>query len=261
MLLYAGGDATADDVALLERAAEAAARAAHGRMDVYLIAAPSADVATTVLPLVRDAAGEFARMYSAPGPSVYVLRPDGYLGFAVRISIWTVWCGICGRLPLAATRRFCSGSKASGYLAGMETFTPSLDWGNELWTSLVWIAWAWAIAAVCTLVILVLIARYTDWGRQFWRITGAYFTGPPSVKVWLWLAVLLLFVIAGVRLDVLFSYQGNDMLTASRWLPRDISAGDEAVRKTLAGTAFGCPWSSSASWRPCTSRASCWTCS
>ena len=82
----------------------------------------------------------------------------------------------------------------SRYLAGMEhgMFTPTLDWGNELLTSLVWIAKAWVIAAVCTLVILVLIARFTTWGRQFWRITGDYFNGPDSVKVWLWLALLLL---------------------------------------------------------------------
>ena len=32
-------------------------------------------------------------------------------------------------------------------------FTPTLDWGNELWTSLLWIAKAWVIAAVATLVI------------------------------------------------------------------------------------------------------------
>ena len=67
----------------------------------------------------------------------------------------------------------------------METFTPTLDWGNELLTSLVWIARGWAIAAVCTLIVLVLIYRFTTWGRQFWRVTGDYFTGPDSVKVWL----------------------------------------------------------------------------
>ncbi len=114
----------------------------------------------------------------------------------------------------------------------METFTPTLDWGNELWTSLVWIAWAWAIAAVCTLVILVLIGRYTTWGKQFWRITGAYFIGPSSVKVWLWLAVLLLFVIAGVRLDVLFSYQGNDMLTSLQVVAQGHISGNQ-VRERL----------------------------
>ena len=57
-------------------------------MDVYLVAAPNADVASTVLPLVRDSGGEFARMYSAPGWSVYVVRPDGYLGFtAVGVDV------------------------------------------------------------------------------------------------------------------------------------------------------------------------------
>ena len=37
-----------------------------------------------------------------------------------------------------------------------EMFTPTLDWGNELATSLVWIAKGWAIAAVSTVVILAL---------------------------------------------------------------------------------------------------------
>ena len=60
----------------------AAVEAANGRLDVYLIAAPDADVASTALPLIRDTAGEFAAAYSASGRSAYVLRPDGYLGFA-----------------------------------------------------------------------------------------------------------------------------------------------------------------------------------
>ena len=113
-----------------------------------------------------------------------------------------------------------------------DMFTPTLDWGNELWTSLVWIAKAWAIAAVSTLVILVLIGRFTTWGKQFWRITGAYFTGPASVKVWLWLAALLLSVIIGVRLDVLFSYQGNDMLSSFQSVASGIGSGDEAVKNS-----------------------------
>jgi putative ATP-binding cassette transporter len=114
-----------------------------------------------------------------------------------------------------------------------DMFIPTLDWGNEWWTSLVWIAKAWAIAAVSTLVILALIGRFTTWGKQFWRITGAYFTGPSSLKVWLWLAALLLLVVAGVRLDVLFSYQTNDMLTSFQVVEagRDAAAaGDDAVK-------------------------------
>ena len=111
-------------------------------------------------------------------------------------------------------------------------FTPTLDWGNQLLTSLAWIAKAWAIAAVCTLAVLVLLARFTIWGRQFWRITGAYFTGPSSVRVWVWLAALLLLVIAGVRLDVLFSYQGNDLMSSFQVVASGIGGGDEAVKES-----------------------------
>ena len=112
----------------------------------------------------------------------------------------------------------------------MEMFTPTLDWGNELATSLVWIAKGWLMAAISTMVILVLLARLTPWGRQFWRITRGYFVGRDSVIVWLWLAALLLSVIAGVRLSVLFSYQGNDMMTSFQVIAGGISGGNEAVK-------------------------------
>jgi hypothetical protein len=59
-------------------------RPAHGQMDVYLVAAPDADVAGTVLPLIRDADGDFARNYDVSDTSVFVIRPDGYLGIAAR---------------------------------------------------------------------------------------------------------------------------------------------------------------------------------
>lgn len=81
-LLYADETAGPADAEIFERAADAAITAAHRQMDVYLIAAPGADVAGTVLPLVRDSRGEFAQSYSASESSVYIVRPDGYLGFA-----------------------------------------------------------------------------------------------------------------------------------------------------------------------------------
>ncbi|MGX9792060.1 ABC transporter ATP-binding protein/permease [Mycobacterium sp. MMS18-G62] len=114
----------------------------------------------------------------------------------------------------------------------MDMFTPTLDWGNELTTSLWWIAKAWAIAAVATMVILVLIARFAPWGRQFWRITGDYFKGPESIKVWIWLAVLLLSVVAGVRLDVLLSYQGNDMMTSFQVIATGVGDSNDAVKNS-----------------------------
>jgi 2-polyprenyl-6-methoxyphenol hydroxylase-like FAD-dependent oxidoreductase len=81
-LLYTGSDAGPSDIERFERAADAAVTAAHGQMTAYLIAAPGADIAATVLPLIRDTHSEFARAYSSAAESMYVVRPDGYLGFA-----------------------------------------------------------------------------------------------------------------------------------------------------------------------------------
>ena len=82
LLLYAGDDASADDVASFEKAAAGAVAAAGGRIEVYLVASPKAAVGATVLPLIRDGAGDFARMYGADGSAVFVVRPDGYLSFS-----------------------------------------------------------------------------------------------------------------------------------------------------------------------------------
>ncbi len=96
----------------------------------------------------------------------------------------------------------------------METFTPTLDWGSELVTSALWVARAWAFASIATLIVVALLARYTTWGRQYWRITGDYFKGRDSIPVWALLSVLMLSVMIDVRLAVLFSYQGNDQFSA-----------------------------------------------
>jgi putative ATP-binding cassette transporter len=114
----------------------------------------------------------------------------------------------------------------------MDMFTPTLDWGGEWRASLIWIAEAWAIAAVATVAILALIFRYATWGRQFWRITGAYFTGRESAKIWLWLASMLLLVIIGVRIDVLFSYYSNDMMTSFQVIATGIPGNNEAVKNS-----------------------------
>ena len=112
----------------------------------------------------------------------------------------------------------------------VEPFSSSLDWGNAFVDSLIWIVRAWAIAALCTVSVLALIARFTTWGQQFWNVTGAYFTGPHSVKVWAWLGGILLSVITGVRLSVLFSYQVNDLNSAVQVAVQGAAAGDESVK-------------------------------
>ena len=95
-----------------------------------------------------------------------------------------------------------------------ETFTPSLDWGDELVGSALWVAKAWLFAALGVVVVCALLARYTTWGRQFWRVTGDYFKGRESVPVWALLGVLLLLVMIDVRLVVLLTYQSNDQFSA-----------------------------------------------
>jgi len=112
----------------------------------------------------------------------------------------------------------------------LDPYEPSMDWGHEILPSLWWIARAWAIAAVATLVVLFLLARFTVWGRQYWRITGAYFTGRDSVKVWAWLGVLLLSVMISVRIDVLLSYFSNDLYSALQTAFQAIGAKEDAIR-------------------------------
>ncbi len=79
LLLYAD---TTTGFEEMEIAAKAAERAAHGLLDVYVIAHPESDVEATVLPLVRDGLGEFAAAYGVDGPAAIVVRPDGHLGYS-----------------------------------------------------------------------------------------------------------------------------------------------------------------------------------
>ena len=63
----------------------------------------------------------------------------------------------------------------------MENFKPSLDWAHEFVPSMLWILKTYAITAVLSLLVLVLLAKFTVWGRQYWRITGDYFKGRKSI--------------------------------------------------------------------------------
>lgn len=114
----------------------------------------------------------------------------------------------------------------------VKPFSPSIDWSTELLHSLWWLVQAWTITAVCTLAVLTLLARFTTWGRQFWTVTGAYFTGRHSLKPWLTLAAMLLSVIVDVRLAVLFSYQSNDLYTAAQVAVQGLATGNDTVKSS-----------------------------
>lgn len=111
-------------------------------------------------------------------------------------------------------------------------FTPSLDWGNAFLDSVGWIARAWLISAICVVGFLVVLRFATRWGQQCWRITGGYFSGRRSVKVWLMLGVLLLSVITEVRLNVLFSYQNRDLYNGLQSAVEGLAAHNDAVRRS-----------------------------
>ncbi|OSC39699.1 ABC transporter ATP-binding protein/permease [Mycobacterium decipiens] len=115
---------------------------------------------------------------------------------------------------------------------GPTPFKPSIDWSAAFPDSLYWVGKAWTISAVCVLAVLILLRYFTPWGRQFWRITREYFVGAESVRVWLLLGVLLLSVVLAVRLNVLFSYQGNDMYTALQKAFQGTAAGDQVVKSS-----------------------------
>jgi vitamin B12/bleomycin/antimicrobial peptide transport system ATP-binding/permease protein len=114
----------------------------------------------------------------------------------------------------------------------IKPFSPSIDWSNGLVDSLIWIGEAWAITAIGTLAVLVLIGRFTSWGRQFWAVTSAYFTGRDSIRPWASLAAMLLSVIVGVRLNVLFSYQSNDLYSAASIAVQGQLTGNQAVKNS-----------------------------
>lgn len=88
-LFYASEALDAGAAAALESTAQALREAAFGRIEIYLVAAAGEHVAATRLPLMRDTQGEFAHGYATTGLSAFVVRPDGYLGMAMRGTLVT----------------------------------------------------------------------------------------------------------------------------------------------------------------------------
>jgi putative ATP-binding cassette transporter len=111
-------------------------------------------------------------------------------------------------------------------------FKPSVDWSNELVNSTLWVLEAFLIAALCVVVVLVLLHRFTGWGRQFWRITGDYFVGRASLPVWLVLAALLASAVVSVRVSVLISYYANDLFSALQVAFEGSGSSETSLKQT-----------------------------
>ncbi|MDI9918677.1 ABC transporter ATP-binding protein/permease, partial [Rhodococcus sp. IEGM 1379] len=85
-----------------------------------------------------------------------------------------------------------------------------MDWSNAVPDSALWLAKAYAITVVILAITVVLLARFTRWGRQFRRMAWPYFNPRRTPVPMLILAVLLLLNVFGVRVTVLFSYWFKD---------------------------------------------------
>lgn len=108
------------------------------------------------------------------------------------------------------------------------------DWSDALVESSRWVLIAFGCTCVAFVVCAVVLLRTTKWGRQFRTITAAYFTGRAAVRSCAYAAVLLFSAVLSVRVQVLLSYQGNDMFSAlqkaAEAMGRTDSAGLDAAQ-------------------------------
>lgn len=94
----------------------------------------------------------------------------------------------------------------------------SVDWSTEWSSSLEWIVGVWVATVLVLGLVAVLLVRGTTWGRQFWRLAGPFVrptrgeraTWRPTVFI----LVLLLLVVLSVRINLLLSYNTNELYTA-----------------------------------------------
>ncbi len=89
-----------------------------------------------------------------------------------------------------------------------------MQWQAQWIESLTWIGRTYVLVVIGFLAVATLLARSTGWGRQFWRLAGPYFA--PRRDWWplAGVALILLLAVAGVRMNVLFSYWYNGFYDA-----------------------------------------------
>jgi putative ATP-binding cassette transporter len=89
-----------------------------------------------------------------------------------------------------------------------------MDWSRELVASLTWLAQAFVISMIGLTAGILLVAHFTVWGRQFRRLTWTYFSPRRSKRPLMWLSLIVLLTLFGVRMDVLFSFWYNGFYSA-----------------------------------------------
>jgi putative ATP-binding cassette transporter len=98
---------------------------------------------------------------------------------------------------------------------------PPIDWSQQTLQSAVWLAQAYVVTLIAFSLLTLVLSRTTQWGRQFWALSGLYFNPLRNGGQWRPLAsvaLMLLFVLFSVRMNVLFSYWYNGFYTAMQGL-------------------------------------------
>jgi vitamin B12/bleomycin/antimicrobial peptide transport system ATP-binding/permease protein len=93
-----------------------------------------------------------------------------------------------------------------------------MNWNDELLASVIWVGGALFASLAGIVITVAVLARCTRWGRQFRRLSWAYFAPTRSKRPLAWLALIVLLTLLSVRLEVLFSYWYNGFYTAMQKL-------------------------------------------
>lgn len=93
-----------------------------------------------------------------------------------------------------------------------------MDWNHEVLDSIIWLGKAFVISLIGLTLITAILTRFTGWGQQFKRIAWPYFTPKRSKIPFAVLALIILFTLSSVRLNVLFSFWYNGFYSAMQKL-------------------------------------------
>jgi len=93
-----------------------------------------------------------------------------------------------------------------------------MDWHHELLHSVIWLGQAFAISLAGMVASVALLGSFTVWGRQFRRLTWAFFAPRRSRLPLARLVLVVLLTLFSVRMSVLFSFWYNGFYTAMQKL-------------------------------------------
>jgi vitamin B12/bleomycin/antimicrobial peptide transport system ATP-binding/permease protein len=93
-----------------------------------------------------------------------------------------------------------------------------MDWNHEILASVIWLGKAFAVSLTGMTASIALLGIFTVWGRQFRRLTWAFFSPKRNWLPLAWLALIILMTLFSVRMNVLFSFWYNGFYTAMQKL-------------------------------------------